>query len=155
MKSLVVASTRPEVIKLAPVLWELERRGVEHVFATTGQHYDDIMFKRFIEELGLREPDHNVEVGSDTQAAQTARAMTGLEKLITEEEPDVVVVEGDTNSVLASALAAVKQKTPVAHVEAGLRSHDRTMPEEINRVLTDHCSEVLFAPTETAALNLV
>ncbi len=155
MKVLVAASTRPEVIKLAPVLLELKKRGIAHVFATTGQHYDTLLFKRFIDDLGLQEPDYNIEVGSASQAVQTGMAMIGLEDVLKKEAPDVVVVEGDTNSVLAGALAAVKLKIPVAHVEAGLRSLDRTMPEEINRILADHCSEVLFAPTETAALNLV
>ncbi len=155
MKVLVVAGTRPEVIKLAPVLWELERQSVEYVFATTGQHYDYLLFKKFVEDLGLREPDYNVDVGSATPAVQTGQAMIGIEKLLKTEGPDVVVVEGDTNSVLAAALAAVKLKIPVAHVEAGLRSRDRTMPEEINRILADHCSEILFAPTEESALNLV
>lgn len=155
MKVLVVASTRPEVIKLAPVLWELKKQGTNHIFATTGQHYDDLLFKKFIEDLSLEEPDFNIEVGSASPAVQTGNAMIGLEELLLKEKPDVVVVEGDTNSVLAAALAAVKLKIPVAHVEAGLRSQDRTMPEEINRILADHCSELLFAPTETSALNLV
>lgn len=155
MKVLVVAGTRPEVIKLAPVLWELKQRGITHVFATTGQHYDDLLFKKFIDDLSLDEPDFNIEVGSASPAVQTGKAMIGLEELLKSENPDVVVVEGDTNSVLAAALAAVKLKIPVAHVEAGLRSRDRTMPEEINRILADHCSELLFAPTEESALNLI
>jgi UDP-N-acetylglucosamine 2-epimerase (non-hydrolysing) len=155
MKVLVVASTRPEVIKLGPVLKELRKQGVDHIFATTGQHYDDLLFKRFIQDLRLDEPDYDIRVGSASPAEQTGRAMIGIETLIAKEKPDVVVVEGDTNSVLATALASVKLKYPVAHVEAGLRSLDRTMPEEINRVLTDHSSEVLFAPTEPSALNLV
>jgi UDP-N-acetylglucosamine 2-epimerase (non-hydrolysing) len=155
MKVLVVAGTRPEVIKLAPVLLQLKQNGIEHVFATTGQHYDDMLFKKFIEDLDLDEPDYNIEVGSATPAVQTGKAMIGIEELLKKENPDAVVVEGDTNSVLAAALAAVKQMIPVAHVEAGLRSRDRTMPEEINRILADHCSELLFAPTEASALNLV
>ncbi|MFQ5800442.1 MAG: non-hydrolyzing UDP-N-acetylglucosamine 2-epimerase [Candidatus Hydrothermarchaeales archaeon] len=155
MKVLVIASTRPEVIKLSPVLRELQARGIEHVFATTGQHYDALLFKKFIEDLDLEEPCYNIEVGSATQAVQTGKAMMGIEEMLMKESPDVLVVEGDTNSVLGSALAAVKLKIPVAHVEAGLRSLDRTMPEEINRILVDHCSEVLFAPTENSALNLV
>ena len=155
MKALVVASTRPEVIKLAPVLWELKKKRIRHVFATTGQHYDELLFKQFIKDLRLDEPRHNIEVGSGSQAVQTGRIMAGIEEILALETPDVVVVEGDTNSVLGTALAAAKQKIPVAHVEAGLRSFDRTMPEELNRILTDHCSEVLFAPTEHSALNLI
>jgi UDP-N-acetylglucosamine 2-epimerase (non-hydrolysing) len=155
MKVFVLASTRPEVIKLSPVIRELESRGISYVFATTGQHYDELLFKKFIEDLNLKAPDYDIEVGSGSQATQTGRAMMGIEKVLMKESPDVVVVEGDTNSVLSGALAAVKLKVPVAHVEAGLRSHDRTMPEEINRILADRCSEVLFAPTEASALNLV
>jgi len=155
MKVLVVAGTRPEVIKLAPVLWELERRNIEYTFVTTGQHYDYLLFKKFVEDLGLREPDYNIDVGSASPAVQTGQAMIGIESLLISEMPDVVVAEGDTNSVLAAALASVKLKIPVAHVEAGLRSRDRTMPEEINRILADHSSEILFAPTEASALNII
>jgi len=155
MKPLVVASTRPELIKLSPVMRELDRRGIEYKFITTGQHYDLQLFGTFIKDLKLREPDYNIEIGSGTQAYQTAVGMTELEKIFVKEKPDVVIVEGDTNSVLSASLAAVKLHIPVAHVEAGLRSFDRNMPEEINRTVADHCSEVLFAPTEGAALNLL
>jgi UDP-N-acetylglucosamine 2-epimerase (non-hydrolysing) len=155
MKVLLVASTRPEVIKLAPVLKSLTQEGVDHVFATTGQHYDFLLFNKFVDELSLPKPKFNIEVGSGTQAIQTGKIMEGVEKILHKDPHDVVVVEGDTNSVLGSALASVKLKIPVAHVEAGLRSHDRTMPEEINRIMTDHCSEILFPPTETSALNLI
>jgi UDP-N-acetylglucosamine 2-epimerase (non-hydrolysing) len=129
MKVAVIASTRPEVIKLSPIFGTLKKQGIDHVFATTGQHYDLLLFKKFIEELGLDEPDHDISVGSGTQATQTGKAMIGIEEMLIKESPDVVVVEGDTNSVLSGAL--------------------------INRVLTDHCSELCFAPTETSALNLV
>lgn len=155
MKPLIVASTRPELIKLSPVMRELDARGEEYVFATTGQHYDAQMFHNFVCDLELRKPDCNVSVGSGTQAYQTSQAMLGLERIIQEEKPSVVAVEGDTNSVLSASLAAVKLHVPVAHVEAGLRSYDMRMPEEINRIIADHCSEALFAPTEKAALNLV
>jgi len=155
MKWMVVASTRPEVIKVSPVLEALERRGIEHLFVTTGQHYDDALFGQFIRDLGLRDPDFNIQVGSGTQGGQTGDGLKGLESLMLEESPGVVAAEGDTNSVLSAALAAVKLKIPFAHIEAGLRSFDRTMPEEINRILADHCSQVLFAPTELAALNLL
>jgi UDP-N-acetylglucosamine 2-epimerase (non-hydrolysing) len=155
MKVLVVASTRPEVIKLSPVMRSLEERKVDYVFATTGQHYDHALFQAFIRDLELREPDYDVTVGSGSHGEQTYKAMVGLEKVMEEEEPSVVLVEGDTNSVLSAALAAVKLRIPVGHVEAGLRSRDKNMPEEVNRVLVDHCSELLFAPTEEAGLNLV
>jgi UDP-N-acetylglucosamine 2-epimerase (non-hydrolysing) len=155
MRALVVASTRPEVIKLSPVMREFEVRGIEYTFVTTGQHYDDELFWNFIRDLGLRQPEYNVEVGSGSHAYQTARALEALEEIILKEEPEVVVAEGDTNSVLSCALACAKLHVAFAHVEAGLRSFDRTMPEEVNRVLADHVSEVLFAPTEKAALNLI
>ncbi len=155
MKFLIVASTRPELIKLSPVMRELDARGGEYLFTTTGQHYDARLFHNFVRDLELREPDYDIKVGSGTQAYQTAHAMVELEKIIQKEKPDAVVVEGDTNSVLSAALAAVKLHVPVAHVEAGLRSFDRRMSEEINRIVADHCSEALFAPTEKAALNLI
>ena len=155
MKVFVVASTRPEVIKLAPILNELRKKNVEHLFATTGQHYDDRLFKNFLKDLKLGDPDYNLEVGSGSHGYQTGAALMSLEEILLKESPDVLLVEGDTNSVLAGALAAVKHKIPVGHVEAGLRSFDRTMPEEINRILADHSSELLFAPTEHSALNLV
>lgn len=154
MKPLVVASTRPELIKLSPVMREFDKRGIGYKFITTGQHYDLQLFGAFIKDLRLREPDYNIEIGSGTQAYQTGTGMIELEKIFEKEEPDVVIVEGDTNSVLSASLAAVKLHIPVAHVEAGLRSFDRNMPEEINRTVADHCSEVLFAPTEVSALNL-
>jgi UDP-N-acetylglucosamine 2-epimerase (non-hydrolysing) len=155
MKWMVVASTRPEVIKVSPILRELESQDMDHVFVTTGQHYDDAMFKSFILDLNLASPDHDLKVGSASQAQQTGEALVALEKLILDEKPDVVAAEGDTNSVLSAALAAVKLKVPFAHVEAGLRSTDMGMPEEVNRILADHTSQILFAPTETSALNLV
>lgn len=155
MKALVVASTRPEVIKLAPVMRALDAQGVEYLFATTGQHYDYALFQGFIKDLGLRKPDYDIKVGSGTQAYQTSNAMVELEKLLVKEKPSVAIVEGDTNSVLSTALAAVKLRIPVAHVEAGLRSRDKNMPEEVNRIIADHCSELLFAPTEKAGLNLI
>ena len=155
MHALVVASTRPEVIKLSPVMRELESRGVDYTFVTTGQHYDEELFWSFIRDLKLREPEHNIEIGSGSHAYQTARALEALEEIILKERPNVVIAEGDTNSVLSCALACAKLHVAFAHVEAGLRSFDRTMPEEVNRVLADHIAEVLFAPTEGAALNLI
>jgi len=149
-----VFGTRPEIIKLAPVVRAFDELGVESLLIHTGQHYDYEMSRVFLEELGLDDIDHHLEVGSGTQAEQTGRAMMGIERVLMDEKPDVTLVQGDTNTVLAGALASVKLRIPVAHVEAGLRSFDRTMPEEINRVLADHASEILFAPTEEARENL-
>ncbi|WP_456396556.1 non-hydrolyzing UDP-N-acetylglucosamine 2-epimerase [Thermococcus sp.] len=154
MKPAFVFGTRPEIIKLSPVIRAFEERGVKPLLIHTGQHYDYEMSRVFLEELELDGIDHHLEVGSGTQAEQTGKAMIKIEKILIDEKPDVVLVQGDTNTVLAGALAAVKLKIPVAHVEAGLRSFDRTMPEEINRILADHASEVLFAPTEEARKNL-
>ncbi|MCO6042148.1 non-hydrolyzing UDP-N-acetylglucosamine 2-epimerase [Thermococcus alcaliphilus] len=154
MKPAFVFGTRPEIIKLAPVIRAFERRGIEPLIVHTGQHYDYEMSKIFLEELELHRIDYHLEVGSGTQAYQTGMAMIKIEEVLMKEKPDVTLVQGDTNTVLAGALASVKLKIPVAHVEAGLRSFDRTMPEEINRILADHASEVLFAPTEEAKKNL-
>ncbi|AIF69796.1 UDP-N-acetylglucosamine 2-epimerase [Palaeococcus pacificus DY20341] len=154
MKPAFVFGTRPEIIKLAPVIRAFEKRGIEPLIIHTGQHYDYEMSQVFLEELELHKIDYHLEVGSGTQANQTGLAMIKIEKVLMDEKPDVTLVQGDTNTVLAGALASVKLKIPVAHVEAGLRSFDRTMPEEINRILADHASEVLFAPTEEARKNL-
>lgn len=154
MKPAFVFGTRPEIIKLAPVIRAFERRGIEPLIVHTGQHYDYEMSKIFLEELELHKIDYHLEVGSGTQAYQTGIAMIKIEEVLMEEKPDVTLVQGDTNTVLAGALASVKLRIPVAHVEAGLRSFDRTMPEEINRILADHASEILFAPTEDAKKNL-
>ena len=150
MKIAVVLGTRPEIIKMAPVVRELERRNVDYFILHTGQHYTYNLDKVFFEQLNLPRAKYNLEVGSGSHAEQTARVLTGVEKVLQEETPEIVLVEGDTNSVLAGALAAVKLYIKVGHVEAGLRSYDRRMPEEINRILTDHCSDYLFAPTEKA-----
>ncbi|WP_297500563.1 UDP-N-acetylglucosamine 2-epimerase (non-hydrolyzing) [Thermococcus sp.] len=154
MKPALVFGTRPEMIKLAPVIRSFLERGVRPLLIHTGQHYDYEMSSVFLRELELPPIDYHLEVGSGTQAEQTGKAMIEIEKVLMEEEPDVTIVQGDTNTVLAGALASVKLKIPVAHVEAGLRSFDRTMPEEINRILADHASDVLFPPTEEARKNL-
>ncbi len=154
MRFSVVLGTRPEIVKMSPIVRELQRRGLDFDLVHTGQHYSFEMDRVFFRDLELPEPTINLEVGSGTHGAQTGKMLTGLERFFQESRPDVVLVQGDTNTVLAGALAAVKLGITVGHVEAGLRSFDRTMPEEINRVMADHVSDLLFAPTEVSARNL-
>ncbi len=135
---------------MSPVIKECERRGMDYFILHTGQHYSYNMDRVFFEQLRLPEARYNLEIGSGTHGEQTGRMMAGIEKVLMDEKPEAVLVQGDTNTVLAGALAAVKLGIKVGHVEAGLRSYDRRMPEEINRILTDHCSDYLFAPTEKA-----
>ena len=149
-----VAGARPNFIKIKPVLDALERRAVETVLVHTGQHYDAGMSGVFFEELGIRPPDHSLEVGSGTHAVQTARVMTAFEPLLKRICPDLVVVVGDVNSTVACALVAAKSGAYVAHVEAGLRSRDWSMPEEVNRVVTDRVSDYLLASSPDAVDNL-
>lgn len=148
MKTSVVLGTRPEIIKFSPIIREFERLGLDYFILHTGQHYSYSMDRIFFDQLELPEAKYNLDVGSGTHAEQTGRMLMGIEKILRKEAPNVVLVEGDTNTVLAGALAAAKLGVKVGHVEAGLRSYDRQMPEEINRVLTDHCSDLLFVPTE-------
>ena len=150
MKIAVVLGTRPEIIKMAPVIRALEKRQASYFILHTGQHYSYNLDRVFFEQLGLPPSKYNLEVGSGSNAEQTGKILVGVEKVLLDEQPDIVLVEGDTNSVLAGALAATKLHIKVGHVEAGLRSYDRTMPEEINRILTDHCADLLFAPTPKA-----
>ena len=154
MRVICVAGARPNFVKIKPVVDALERRSVEVVLVHTGQHYDPSMSKVFFDELGIREPDHHLEVGSGTHAQQTAAVMVGLEPIVAGLGPDVVVVVGDVNSTMAAALVAAKATVAVAHVEAGLRSGDWTMPEEVNRVVTDRVSTYLLAPSPDAVDNL-
>lgn len=154
MKLLSVVGARPQFVKVAPVDRAARDRGHTHVIVHTGQHYDQNMSDVFFDELAIPEPDVNLGIGSGTHGAQTAAMLEGLEQVMLEQRPDVVVVYGDTNSTIAAALAAVKQHLSVAHVEAGLRSFNRRMPEEHNRVLTDHCADLLLAPTAVAMEHL-
>ncbi|NOR76847.1 MAG: UDP-N-acetylglucosamine 2-epimerase (non-hydrolyzing) [Methanophagales archaeon] len=150
MKICIILGTRPEIIKMSPVIRACERQNLDYFILHTGQHYSYVMDRVFFEQLELPEATYNLDVGSGKHGEQTGKILSGVEPVLQKERPDVVLVEGDTNTVLAGALAATKLHIKVGHVEAGLRSYDRKMPEEINRVLTDHCSDYLFAPTETA-----
>jgi UDP-N-acetylglucosamine 2-epimerase (non-hydrolysing) len=151
----IVLGTRPEIIKMAPVIRACRQKGIEYSVLHTGQHYSYEMDRIFFEELELLAPEHTLDAGSGSHAEQTGRIMAGVEKVLLATPPDIVLVQGDTNTVLAGALAAAKLHIPVGHVEAGLRSFDRRMPEEINRVMADHLSDYLFAPTKTARRNLL
>jgi UDP-N-acetylglucosamine 2-epimerase (non-hydrolysing) len=151
-----IVGARPNFVKIAPIMRALKARGTFAVrLIHTGQHYDIAMNAVFFEELGILEPDINLEVGSDSNTGQTARIMLGLEQVFTQNRPDMVVVVGDVNSTLAAALVAAKLLIPVAHVEAGLRSNDRAMPEEINRLVTDRLSDVLLTTEREAEQNLL
>jgi UDP-N-acetylglucosamine 2-epimerase (non-hydrolysing) len=156
MRIVYVLGTRPNFVKTAPVIGALRARLPEgrHAIVHTGQHYDRLMSEIFLEELGGPAPDHMLEVGSGSHAQQTARVMERLEPVLAEEQPDLVMVPGDVNSTLAAALTAAKLQIPVAHVEAGLRSFDRTMPEELNRIVADQLSTQLFIHSPEASDNL-
>jgi UDP-N-acetylglucosamine 2-epimerase (non-hydrolysing) len=153
--ALHVVGARPNFMKAAPVLAALKRKGARQTLVHTGQHYDVKMSDAIFVELGMPDPDINLGVGSGSHADQTAQVLVGMEKTLLEQRPDWVVVYGDVNSTLAATLAAVKLGIPVAHVEAGLRSGDRSMPEEINRLVTDRLSSLLFTPSEDGDQNLI
>jgi UDP-N-acetylglucosamine 2-epimerase (non-hydrolysing) len=154
LRVLSVVGARPNFMKLAPLAHELCRRGTPHVIVHTGQHYDADMSQSFLESLAIPRPDYNLAVGSGTHAQQTAEVMKRFEPVCLETKPDVVLVYGDINSTLAAALVAAKLGIAVGHVEAGLRSRDWSMPEEINRVVTDRLSSLLFTPSRDAGDNL-
>ena len=154
MRTITVVGARPQFVKAAVLSPVLARFGVADSIVHTGQHYDWNMSDVFFDELEIPRPAYTLGVGSASQGVQTGEMMCRLEPIITKEQPDWVIVYGDTNTTLAAALVAAKLSVPIAHVEAGCRSFDRTMPEEVNRVLTDHVSTFLFAPTEVAASNL-
>lgn len=156
MRIVYVVGTRPNFVKTAPVIGALRERMPEgrHAIVHTGQHYDRLMSAIFLEELGVPAPDHMLEVGSASHAQQTARVIERLEPVLEQERPDLVMVPGDVNSTLAAALTAAKMRIPLAHIESGLRSFDRTMPEELNRIVTDQLSDHLFLHSEDAVRNL-
>lgn len=159
----IILGTRPEIIKMSPVIRSCQKKGIDFFVLHTGQHYSYEMDRVFFEDLKLPVPEFNLDVGSKSHAEQTGQIMTGIEKILSEKKPDVVLVQGDTNTVLAGTLAASKcyvkdgfsKPVDIGHVEAGLRSFDRSMPEEVNRIVADHLSRYLFAPTEKARAHLI
>jgi UDP-N-acetylglucosamine 2-epimerase (non-hydrolysing) len=155
MKIAFIIGTRPEIIKMSPIIDVVEKMGIDYILIHTGQHYDHEMSQQFFSELELKTPHFNIGVGSGSHGKQTAVMLEGVEHVLKSEKPDIVLVEGDTNAVLAGALSAVKLHIPIGHVEAGLRSYDKTMPEEINRLTADVCTNIFFVPTEQAAINLL
>jgi len=156
MKILLVAGARPNFVKIAPILKEMKRhQSLQPILVHTGQHYDEALSKSFFSDLDIQAPDVNLEVGSGSHAVQTAEVLRRIEPVLERVRPDLVLVVGDVNSTLAAALAAVKLGIRVGHVEAGLRSNDRTMPEEINRLLVDTISDLLFVTEESGQRNLL
>ena len=155
MKIATILGTRPEIIKMAPIIDEISKRGINQIILHTGQHYDKEMSDNFFKDLEIPVPDYNIHVGSGSHGKQTGLMMKGIEEVLIEEKPNIVLVQGDTNAVLAGALVASKLHIAVGHVEAGLRSFDMTMPEEINRHVADITSQMYFIPTEQSAINLL
>lgn len=149
-----VVGARPQFVKLAPIDRAFRCAGITHLILHTGQHYDPLLSDAFFADLGISTPDYHLNIGSGSHGEQTGKMLIDIEKILLSHRPDWVLVYGDTNSTLAAALAAVKLDIPVAHLEAGLRSFNRDMPEEHNRVLTDHAADLLLAPSETAITQL-
>ncbi len=155
MKIAIILGTRPEIIKMSPIIRECEKLGVDRYILHTGQHYSFEMDRVFFEDLKLALPEYNLDVGSGSHGEQTGKMLAEIEGILLKDMPDIVLIQGDTNTVLAGALAASKLHIRVGHVEAGLRSFDRSMPEEINRIVADHVSDYLFAPTENSKRHLL
>jgi len=155
IKFCLILGTRPEIIKMSPVTRELKKNRLNFFIIHTNQHYDENLDKIFFRELNLTLPKYNLGIGSGTHGNATGRMLIGLEKILLKEKPDAVLVQGDTNTVLAGAIAASKLGIKIGHIEAGLRSRDESMPEETNRILTDHMSSFLFAPTAESKKNLL
>ena len=155
MKIATILGTRPEIIKMAPIIDEISKRDIDQIVLHTGQHYDAEMSDNFFKDLDIRTPDYNIHVGSGTHGKQTGLMMQRIEEVLLEEKPDIVLVQGDTNAVLAGAIVASKLHIPIGHVEAGLRSFDMTMPEEVNRRVADVSSLMYFVPTVESAINLL
>lgn len=155
MKIALILGTRPEIIKMSPVIKECEKRNLEYVVLHTGQHYDYKLDKIFFKELGLSPESVNLNIGSGTHGQSTGKMLIGIEKALVQKNPDIALIQGDTNTVLAGALAAVKLHIKLGHVEAGLRSYDRKQPEEYNRIVADHVSDMLFVPTKKSKQTLL
>jgi len=153
MKTTVVLGTRPEIIKLSPLIKKLNKKSTSVIF--TGQHYDYEMSLKFIHQLGIKKPNYSMKIPKTNPAIQISDIIKKLSKILEKEKPDTVIVQGDTNTVLAAGIASIKSNIPLSHVEAGLRSYDWRMPEEHNRIAVDHISELLFAPTKISKNNLV
>ncbi len=155
IKICIIVGTRPEIIKMSSIIREFSKKNENYFIIHTKQHYSENLDKIFFQELKLPSPKYNLNIGSGTHASQTGKMLISIEKVLLKEKPDLVIVEGDTNTVLAGALVASKLHIKIAHIEAGLRSYFREMPEEINRILTDHMSDFLFAPTKKASKILI